>query len=177
MSVAGLHGSAFVWPGGRAGESSLVYSPPQHDVHLEDRLRLPNAEFTALQVSTLRKLHRQDVMDPVLGWLAAAPLRSLLPSFPSLAVTGSSGSGKTTLLSTVLSAFSGADITTNLTSTTKHALASFMACTNAFPVWFDEYRPGARKDTQMALDQLNTHGARQVFDSGPSEIRLPGVTP
>lgn len=30
---------------------------------------------------------------------------------------------------------------------------------------------------QTALEQLNTHGARQSFDSGPSEIWLPGVTP
>lgn len=154
VSVAGLHDGAFVWPGGRAGRSSLVYDAPQFDVHLEQRLTLPEAEWTALQVSALRGLHTAAVMDPVLGWLAAAPLRSVLPSFPTLAVTGSSGSGKTTLLSTVLAAFSGADISTNLTSTTKHALASFLASTNAFPVWFDEYRPGARRDTQLALEQL-----------------------
>lgn len=30
---------------------------------------------------------------------------------------------------------------------------------------------------QTAFDQLNLHGARQSFDSGPSEIWLPGVTP
>lgn len=30
---------------------------------------------------------------------------------------------------------------------------------------------------QTALEQLNMHGARQSFDSGPSEIWLPGVTP
>lgn len=154
VDTAGLHGTSFVWPGGRVGRDGLVYAPPSYDVHLEQRLRLEAGDFTPLQVTALRSLHRGDVMDPILGWLAVAPLRSLLPSFPTLAVTGSSGSGKTTLLSTVMQAFSGADISTNLTSTTKHALASFMACTNAFPVWFDEYRPGARKDTQMALDQL-----------------------
>lgn len=154
VDTAGLHDTAFVWPGGRAGESNLVYSPPSYDVHLESRLTLPDAPWTVLQITKLRGLHRQDVMDPILGWLAAAPFRALLPSFPTLAVTGSSGAGKTTLLQTVLQAFSGADISTNLTSTTKHALASFLACTNAFPVWFDEYRPGARKDTQIALEQL-----------------------
>lgn len=30
---------------------------------------------------------------------------------------------------------------------------------------------------QTCLDQLNTHGFRQSFDSGPSTITLPGVTP
>ena len=154
VQVAGLHDTAFVWPGGKAGRSNLVYAPPQTDVHLQDRLTLAAGDWTAAQIPVLRDLHLGSVMDPVLGWLAAAPLRSLLPSFPTLAVTGSSGSGKTTLLSTVLSAFSGADISTNLTSTTKHALAAFLNSTNAFPVWFDEYRPGARKDTQMALEQL-----------------------
>lgn len=31
--------------------------------------------------------------------------------------------------------------------------------------------------TQTVLDQLNTHGDKLVFDSGPSTIWLPGVTP
>lgn len=154
VQTAGLHESAFVWPNGRAGRSNLVYTAPQYDIHLGDRLFLERGDWTALQITSLRALHRRDVMDPILGWLAAAPLRSLLPSFPTLAVTGSSGSGKTTLLSTVLAAFSGADISTNLTSTTRHALSAFLASVNAFPVWFDEYRPGARKDTQMMLEQL-----------------------
>lgn len=30
---------------------------------------------------------------------------------------------------------------------------------------------------QTVLDQLNTHGMRQSFDSGPSTVSLPGVTP
>ena len=154
VNTAGLHSRAFIWPGGHAGRTSAVYEPPQFNIHLEQRLSLSPLPWTAKQIPMLRSLHTSEVMDPVLGWLAAAPLRSLLPSFPTLAVTGSSGSGKTTLLSTVVQAFSGADISTNLTSTTKHALASFMASTNAFPVWFDEYRPGARKDTQLALEQL-----------------------
>lgn len=154
VSVAGLNSRAFIWPGGHAGRTSAVYEPPQFNIHLEHRLSLDQAPWTAAQIPMLRSLHRPEVMDPILGWLAAAPLRSLLPSFPTLAVTGSSGSGKTTLLSTVVQAFSGADISTNLTSTTKHALASFIASTNCFPVWFDEYRPGARKDTQLALEQL-----------------------
>lgn len=156
VSTAGLHDTEFVWPGGNAGGATdLVYTVPSYDVQLDQRISIPEGEeWTPLQVESLRSLHRRDVMDPILGWLAAAPVRSLLSSFPPLAVTGGSGSGKTTLIAAMVNAFSGAEITTNLTSTTKHALSAFMASTNAFPVWFDEYRPGARKDTQMALDQL-----------------------
>ena len=30
---------------------------------------------------------------------------------------------------------------------------------------------------ESAIDQLNKHGDRQSFDSGPTTIRLPGVVP
>jgi energy-coupling factor transporter ATP-binding protein EcfA2 len=94
------------------------------------------------------------VTDPILAWLALAPLRSLLREFPILAVTGSSGSGKTTLMETMVRNFTGSLITNNLTATTRHSVFAFIGSTNAFPVWFDEYRPGARKDAMESLNQL-----------------------
>lgn len=154
VRYAGLYEGSFVWPGARIGSDRLVYTPPAFDVNLRQRLSLQDAPWTVAQIPELRKLHRPDVMDPVLAWLAAAPVRSLLASFPTLAVTGSSGSGKTTLLDTVVPAFSGAHITSNLTSTTRHAVSAFAASTNSFAVWFDEYRPGGRKDTMQFLEQV-----------------------
>jgi len=154
VNYAGLYGESFVWPEHRIGSDPVVYSPPSFDVGLDQRIGIERGRYTAAQVTELRRLHTEAVMDPFLAWLAVAPLRSTLESFPILAITGSSGSGKTTLIDTVVSAFTGTSISTNLTSTTKHAVAALMASTNAFPVWFDEYRPGARKDTLLAFEQL-----------------------
>ena len=154
VNYAGLFGESFVWPEHRIGSDPVVYAPPSFDVGLDRRISVERGRYTAAQVTELRNLHTTAVMDPFLAWLAVAPLRSTLEAFPILAITGSSGSGKTTLIDTVVQAFTGSSISTNLTSTTKHAVASLMACTNSFPVWFDEYRPGARKDTLLAFEQL-----------------------
>lgn len=153
-TVAGLHEQHFIYPGGCVGPDYWVYVPPAADVHLESRIKVRPGPWHARQVNVLRSLHAPIVMDPLLAWLAIAPLRSLLREFPVLAVTGSSGTGKTTLLETVLPAFTGSNITCNLTSTTQHSLFAFVGCTNAFPVHFDEFRPGARRETLRSLEQV-----------------------
>lgn len=153
-TVAGLHEGQFIWPGGRIGSDYWVYVAPSTDVHLAERISLSEADWSPSQIPVLRTLHTQNVMDPMLAWMAVAPLRSMLREFPILAVTGSSGTGKTTLLETVLRNFTGSLVTNNLTATTRHSVFAFVGSTNAFPVWFDEYRPGARKDAIESLNQL-----------------------
>jgi hypothetical protein len=152
-TIAGLHGNHFVMPGETIGPDLWRYVPPAMSIQLHQKIKTAPGDWNPAQIHTLRRLHRHDIMDPILAWMAIAPLRSIMPQFPILAVTGSSGSGKTTLLETVLEAFTGSLITTNLTSTTAHALFAFVGSTNAFPVWFDEYRPGARSDTLESLRQ------------------------
>jgi hypothetical protein len=154
-TTAGLHEGQFIWPGGRIGDDYWVYVPPATDVHLESRMDLKDGRpWDPGQVAILRELHDHRVTDPFLSWLAVAPLRSMLREFPILAVTGGSGSGKTTLVETLVKHFSGTLITNNLTATTRHSIFAFIGSTNAFPVWFDEYRPGARKDAIETLNQL-----------------------
>lgn len=153
-TVAGLHEGQFVWPGGRIGSDYWVYVPPSADVHLEGRMSIEQGEWDVSQVGILRELHEHRVTDPILAWMALAPLRILLREFPVLAVTGSSGSGKTTLVEQMVRNFTGTLITNNLTATTRHGVFAHFGATNAFPVWFDEYRPGARKDALEAIDQL-----------------------
>lgn len=154
-STAGLHDGHFIWPGNRIGADYWVYVPPATDVHLGERMSIEaDSPWDPSQVTILRDLHDHRVTDPILAWLAMAPLRSLLREFPILAVTGSSGSGKTTLMETMVRNFTGTLITNNLTATTRHSVFSFIGSTNAFPVWFDEYRPGARKDAMETLNQL-----------------------
>ncbi len=63
-----------------------------------------------------------------------------------------------------LTIFSGVLHQVNLTSTTPYALTLAMGGTNAFPTWFDEYRPGARSEAMMRLDQL----ARDAYDNQDS---------
>lgn len=155
-TIAGLHEGQFIWPGGKIGADYWAYVSPSSDVHLEDRItieRRPN-DWAVQQIEVMRELHQHAVTDPFLAWLALAPLRSQLREFPILAVTGGSGSGKTTLVETMVRNFTGTLIANNLTATTKHSVFAFIGSTNAFPVWFDEYRPGARKDTMETLNQL-----------------------
>jgi hypothetical protein len=166
-SVVGLHDWHFILPDLTIGPDTWRYVAPPGNVHLEDQVFIKSAEQLAWgpeQVHILRSLHDTSVMDPILAWLAAAPVRSTLRSFPFLAVTGSSGTGKTTLTEAVLRAFTGTTIGTNLTSTTRYAVSAFAESTNALPVWFDEYRPGARSETLDAVRQL----LRDAFDGAAS---------
>lgn len=151
--VVGLHEGTFVYPGGRIGLDHWVFGAAVVEA-IEDQVFIRPGPWTPEQVNWLRELHAPRVMDPLLAWLAAAPLRSLLREFPVLAVMGSSGSGKTTLLETTLKAFTSSLVNSNLTSTTPHGAASFAEATNGLPVWFDEFRPGARVDTLDRLRQI-----------------------
>jgi hypothetical protein len=152
--VAGLHDGQFIWPNGQISHEYWAYVPPTNNIQLDKLITIQEGPWALEQITALRELHKHSVMDPILCWLAVAPLRSLVDAFPVLAVTGGSGSGKTTLLETVIPRFSGSSITSNLTGTTGYAVGAYAGSTNAFPVWFDEYRPGARKDTLETFNQV-----------------------
>jgi hypothetical protein len=163
--VAGLHGRAFVLPEESIGDGEWRYTPPQADIGLShviegQSLAVPSKE----QLDALFNLHTTAVIHPLLAWFGAAPLRSLYREFPILMVSGAAGTGKTTLVETLLNVLAPGIITTNLTATTPYAIDSFVASTNAYPVWFDEYRPGGRKDTIERLNQV----LRDAYTRQPS---------
>lgn len=164
--VAGLHQGHFVWPGGKIGPEHWQYVAPTADIHLENKIRIAPGKWEPDWILTLRELHQHRIMDPILAWLAMAPLRMHpdMLEFPILAISGPAGTGKTTLIDTVIPLFSGADINLTLTNTTRHALFAYFGATNGFPVRFDEYRPGARKDTLQTLQQL----LRDAYTAQPS---------
>lgn len=162
--IAGLHDWHFVGPGVKIGPDYWQYVAPAGDVELERDVNIRPAPWSTEQVEILRDLHVHPVTDPILAWMAAAPLRSVLHSFPYLGVTGSSGTGKSTLIETMLRQFTGTKVTTNLTSTTRYAVSAMAEATNGIPVWFDEYRPGARLDTITAVNQI----LRDAFDGAAS---------
>lgn len=156
-NVAGLvDGRAFAWPeesGGAIGTRAWTYVPPVSEVDLGKMLNLRVAPYDPRAIVDIAHLHRPDVITPIIGWVAASPLRALARAFPMLAVVGGSGFGKSTLIRAVLESL-GFGIATTLTSTTPYGIASFVTCTNAAPVWVDEYRRGARRDTREAFEQL-----------------------
>lgn len=156
VSLAGWHEGSFVFPQpvGTIGTPAFAYVAPEIDAKWEERLRLAQGSPDGDVAPTLARLHRPDVMTPLLGWAAAAPLRALCAQFPSLGVMGAAGAGKTTLLAEVLTTFGFSDGTPiTISNTTPHGVWGMVGSTNALPVWFDEYRFGAREDGLRALDQ------------------------
>ncbi len=154
----GLHRGDFVWPDGSIGDQDWKYISKETGLTLDDRQVLFPSRVTSTKVlQTLQKmseLHIFDVTIPLMCWLAVAPLRPLFREFPILHISGTSGSGKTTLTQVMMFMFSGSRITSNLTTTTPYAISAHFMASNAFPIWFDEYRLGARDDARKTLDQL-----------------------
>lgn len=166
-NVIGLHGEAFVLPGEVVGKGSWAYVPPPNDVNFGAGLKLePQDDWTGVLPLLLTQLHSPEVITPILGWVAAAPLRSLVRKFPVLAVVGGSGWGKTTLVETVLRSFGFWCVDpVVLGSTTRHGVQSYAGATNAFPVWFDEFRRNScREDTRFAIEQV----LRDAWDGSSS---------
>lgn len=183
--VAGWVDGSFVLPGGTIGQSGASYVPPEADVGLAGFLAVRAGPWDREVPKLLAELHASDVVRPIVGWTAAAPLRSLCQQFPPLAVVGGSGWGKTTLVAEVLRCFGFWTKTpVTLTATTPHGVASFAQATNATPVWFDEYRHGARVDTRLALDQVlrDAWDGSAAIKGGLSDnrqkiTRLPALAP
>lgn len=164
--VTGLHDGTFVLPdGNKIGSGGWTYVSEGAAVRAADQIKITKGVFDRKVLIGLAGMHTPEIMTPLLGWIAAAPLRSICSQFPILAVVGGAGFGKTTLIQTVLRSFSfwcASPMT--LSSTTPHAVQSFVASTNAFPVWFDEYRKGARPEAKTALDQA----IRDAWDGSSS---------
>lgn len=166
----GWHSGSFVWDGGKIGDEYLIYHPagprmPDMPVHLQE------GPWDIEAVRALLMMNVPEVTTSILAWLAVAPLRSLFDKFPPLGVFAGAGAGKTTLLSTFLSTFTSSEIYSTLSGTTPHAVQVFAGLTNGIPVWFDEYRPGSREDTKIALDQAlrDAWGGQASFKGGQGE--------
>jgi len=93
-------------------------------------------------------------MTVILGWMAAAPLRSLFSHFPPLLVTGASGNGKTTLVQMVLLVFGWNPTAWSAFGCTPHSVTGLAASSNAIPVWFDEFRADTPPLTRTAIEQV-----------------------
>lgn len=152
-SVVGYHSGHFVMPNRTLGPHGWMHVRGPTGADFEKKVAITPGDVDIGVLKTLTELHAPEVITPVLAWLAAAPLRARLSYFPILAVVGGSGHGKTTLLDACMGAF-GWNTHTALTDTTPYAVHALVSGTNAVPVWFDEYRPGARRDSLETLAQV-----------------------
>lgn len=166
--VEGWHEGQFVWSGGYIGARPMRYVPTAVHAGLDVRLDETDRPLRG-ELEALLALGDTAVVHPMVAWCAAAPWRDRFDRFPILNVAGASGSGKTTLLEQIIPRITGSYTQHTLTSTTKFAVEATIASTNAFPVVFDEYRPGARTDSLQALEQL----VRDVYD-GQSSMKSKG---
>lgn len=163
-SIIGWHDRNFVLPKGYIGPDYWRYIPPPASIPAAlEGLRIEPGDWDPRALVLMRELNRHNVTDPIIAWLFAAPLRSLFPVFPFLAVTGVSGNGKTAMMEAMLEAL-GWKLMTTLTNSTPHGVQSFAGATNGIPVWFDEYRQAAREDSKTQLDQV----LRDAYNGSPS---------
>ena len=193
VTVTGLHGAAFVQEGLTFGHDAeqFAYVRPVNYVARKTQI-FPRESGWMLYVESaawgdravidwprgsepawpvwdqglraLARLHSPDVMTPILGWMAAAPLRSLFKMFPPLAVMGGAGWGKSTIVRTVMESFGYGTDALGLNGTTPYTIFSLASSTNALPVWFEEYRLGVRQDAKDAVNQL----LRDAWEAGAS---------
>lgn len=167
VQLIGIHGHAgrpvFVLPneviGNPLATEGWVYAAPDEGkVNFSQYRLLDDLDPAALKawgepvVRWLMNLSSIEVITPMLAWMAASIGRSLFDEFPPLGVFGGSGTGKTTLVRELMRTLWGLNEEHNLSSTTPFGIRSMVAGTNALPLWFDEYRHGARKD---ALEMMN----------------------
>ena len=123
-----------------------------HYQHLDD------AAYRALAegyFGHILKVNLPQVIQPILGWFFAAPLKPILQeidgSFPLLMCYGTKGAGKTTILEKLL-AFQGYTNTTPHSCTTKSfPLLRLLASTNAIPVFLDEYKDDMKLDEKSNI--------------------------
>ena len=151
---AGKIGRSFVGPGFCVGPDRVRYIPPAFgDAQLEGRLKVRHGDWDPRSLLALERMNEPSTMAIILGWLCASLLRGQRAPAPPLFVSGESGAGKTSMLSTLLGAF-GFRTETNLTTTTPFGVDCMVSSCVGFPVWFDEYRGGARVDSMERLRQL-----------------------
>lgn len=154
VTRAGKIGRSYVGPDFCIGADRLRYVPPiLGDAKLSTRLKLQPGEWDPRAIHALEQLNDPTIMAIVLGWLTATLIRGRRAPAPPMFVGGESGAGKTNLLSATLGSF-GFHTETNLTTTTPFGVDCMVNSSVGFPVWFDEYRSGAREDSMSRLRQI-----------------------
>lgn len=139
-------------------ESPIVYLP-QHREHPEVDYTIPKAqecrELCQSIFTLYPKINVPEVVHPVLGWFAAAPLKPVFEQsgirFPTLGIYGTRGSGKTSLLLQVMQRLFGTVQPRSYDcNTTQFVLLSLLSSTNGVPIAFSEYRRSSLSATEYS---------------------------
>lgn len=172
ITAVGLHAErvdrvldgSFILPNGDVIGDSERYVYVEPPTKIEWQCELEPGDWDPSALILLARLRSSKIMTPIMGWLAAAPLRSLFGRFPVLAVFGASGWGKSTTVGEAMRIFGYHHGTPpSLGGATPHTLRAMMAGSNGIPVWFDEYRANTcRADTMEAFEQV----IRKAWDGG-----------
>jgi len=167
----GLHDTSFVWHNGHIGDEDWTWVPPVAEVDVASMLHVQKAPVdVAGVVDALLALYHPRVMTPLLGWLAAAPIRSLFDQFPNVFVSGASGAGKTTLLERTVLAFSGSSLRSGLGSASPYGIEAMFSASNGFPLLIDEYRNGSKKESMDRVDTLLRLAYTGMFDQKGGQL-------
>jgi len=149
----GLYKDRFITPDavfntdGSEGDSVYTYVPQK--VIFEDYVKFPACdEWTGFARKVLKRLlylAPPQVIIPVVGWFFAAIVAPIIRKkwgeFPILHCWGTGGSGKTSLILLFLKLL-GVLSEPFSTAMKEFAMIKLLSCTNALPVFLDEYRPG-----------------------------------
>jgi hypothetical protein len=151
---AGKVGRSFVGPGFCIGPDKMRYTPPiVGDAQLAGKIHIVQGNVDTTAVYALERLNKPEMSSVILGWICATLMRGKRAPAPPLFISGESGAGKTTMTSTMLGAF-GFGTEMALTTTTPYGVDCMVNSCVGFPVWFDEFRGGAREDSMTRLRQL-----------------------
>jgi len=155
LHLESRHKGSFILPDGDViGDSEkYIYAEPVTKIEWDTDLR-KFTDWDPYAIELLAKMNDPQVMTPILGWIAAAPLRMMFKEFPILAVFGLSGWGKTVTIETALWVFGFWTGPPPQLGGSPHNIRARMSSSNGLPVWFDEYRKSTcRADTWDYFEQ------------------------
>lgn len=188
--VAGWHEDSFVFPGLVIGARGWQYVPPVADVSVGRHLRrlCRDDDWSQDLPAMLVALHGSDIHDthPRLarGSAAARHWMRHARAVPGPRDRGWCGHRQDHDRETIPRAFGlGGEDPRAFTATTPHGVMSTVQSTKAIPVWFDEFRKGARRETRDTFVQVirdwnqNTALKGGLEDQRQAVTALPALAP
>jgi hypothetical protein len=166
INFIGLKGDTFVAEGVNISAEGISLSP-EIEVYIKGKENLASKydltktctdqEYLKIArtiYSELSAINEPEVIYPLIGWNALAPVASIIRkitgAFPVGNVTGEAGSGKTATLEKIAELNGSKDAKIHDSRTTKFALMHQVSLNNGFPTILDEY-----KETTMTSVAVN----------------------
>lgn len=147
-TVLGRHGDKFVLTAQTLDAENLWTGVDGPLVHLDSGKEVPKVkvclETSQPDLSRITEINKPEVLWSVLGWFAAAPMKTLFESrgvrFPILNVYGTRGSGKTSMIREMQRLFGYEAPVAYDCTTTRFVMLGLLGYSNAVPISFSEFR-------------------------------------